>query len=281
MLKRWLQKAQEIADRHLPEELVEGGRRLRERVLEQAPERVRSAVRPWLGGDVEPEREAAEHGDDAAGGGAPAAPTSAHGEDAGAPTGPVRREIDESNTGPKVVVFGYPEDPVTQRVWAIFADAAIDIRRMNLHQQPEAARQIAGLTGVMVAPYVYIRGRFWGSEGEIVSLRATGDLAAIVDGRMDEISDEARRIGNIRREYDDAMTPENIVYRLRAGHIVAMGDLDCWREVDATSGEERVIYEGMPRPGSDLEAIAADIAARVDAGEIEARWLFEPEVAIH
>ena len=34
MLKRWLQKAQEIADRHLPEELVEGGRRLRERVLE-------------------------------------------------------------------------------------------------------------------------------------------------------------------------------------------------------------------------------------------------------
>lgn len=277
MLKRWLQKAQEIADRHLPEELVEGGRRLRERVLEAAPERVRSAARPWLGGDVE--REQDDHADDA-GGTAPAHSASPLTGDADAPTGPVRREIDESNTGPKVVVFGYPEDPVTQRVWAIFADAGIDIRRMNLHQQPENARQIAGLTGVMVAPYVYIHGRFWGSEGEIVSLRATGDLAAIVDGRLEELSDEARRIGKIRREFDDAMTADNIVLRLRQGHIVAMGDLDCWREVDA-SGEERVIYQGVPRAGEDLPAIAAEIAAQVEAGEVEARWLFEPEVAIH
>ncbi|MEZ4454447.1 MAG: hypothetical protein R3B09_33655 [Nannocystaceae bacterium] len=276
MLKRWLQKAQEIADRHLPEELVEGGRRLRERVLEAAPERVRNAARPWLGGDVEPSTEA-----EVEGGSAPAHAASPLVDDAEAPSGPVRREIDESNTGPKVVVFGYPEDPVTQRVWALFADAGIDIRRMNLHQQPEAARQIAGLTGVMFPPYVYIRGRFWGSEGEIVSLRATGDLAAVVDGRLEEISDEARRIGKVRQEFDDAMTADNIVVRLRHGHIVAMGDLDCWREVDAASGEERVIYQGVPRPGADLPAIAAEIEAAVEAGEVEARWLFEPEVAIH
>lgn len=128
---------------------------------------------------------------------------------------------------------------------------------------------------------MYIRGRFWGSEGEIVSLRATGDLAHVVAGRMDAISDEARRIGKIQREFDEAMTAENIAARLRLGHIVAMDDLDCWCEVDPASAEERVFYEGSPRPLADLPAIAAEIAARVEAGEVSARWLFEPEVSLH
>jgi glutaredoxin len=51
-------------------------------------------------------------------------------------------------------------------------------RRQNLHQQPREALQIASMTGVMVPPYVYIHGRFWGGEGEMESLLALGELAA-------------------------------------------------------------------------------------------------------
>ena len=262
MLKRWLQKAQEVADRHLPAEIVEGGRRLAERVLEHTPEAVRATVRPWLEGE---EGEAGEAGAGATG----AAP------------GDARREFEEQSRDPKVIVFGYPEESATQRVWALFAAEGIEIRRMNLHQQPDAARQIAGVTGVMVPPYVYIHGRFWGGEGEIVSLQASGDLRAIVDNRLDEVSDEGRRIGKVREEFDEAMTAENIAARLRLGHIVAMEDLDCWLEGDPAGEAAKIFYDGQARPVSDLEAIARDLAGRVERGEIEARWRFEPAVSTH
>ncbi|MCA9660785.1 MAG: hypothetical protein KC486_20755 [Myxococcales bacterium] len=255
MLKRWLEKAQKIADRHLPEEVREGGKRLAERVLERAPERLRDAARP-LFADAE---------------GAAAAPEPSARD--------VRREIDEDKTEPGVVVFGYPEDPATQRVWALLDEQGVETRRMDLHQQPAAARQIAGVTGVMVPPYVFIKGRFWGGEGEVVSLIELGDLARVVAGDLAAISDEARRIGKIVEEFDDAMSAENIVKRLRLGHIVAMEDLDCWCEKDPESGALRVIYEGVPRPIGDLEAIAEEIARLVEAEEIEARWLLEPEVS--
>jgi glutaredoxin-related protein len=256
MLKRWLQKAQEAADRHLPAEVVEGGRRLAERVLERAPEAVRATVQPWLDGAVEADVEAAP------------APQE------------VRREFEEESRAPKVIVFGYPEEAATQRVWALFAAEGIEIRRMNLHQQPEAARQIAGLTGVMVPPYVYIHGRFWGGEGEVLSLKEMGDLGAVIENRMEDVSAEGRRIGKVRDEFDEAMTPANIAARLRQGHIIAMEDLDCWCEAEPGGGL-RIFYEGHVHPLSELEAIAAQIAGRVERGEVEARWLFEPAVSTH
>ncbi len=259
MLKRWLEKAQEIADRHLPEEVRAEGKRIAERVLEHTPDRLKSAAEA-LFADGE-----ADSGDS---GGAP-------GETAAS----VRREIDEDKTEPKVVVFGYPEDPTTQRVWELLDGQGIANRRMNLHEQPMAAKQMAGLTGVMVPPYVYISGRYWGGEGEIVSLIGTGDLAAIVAGDLSSISEDARRIGGLQEEFDDAMSAENIVDRLRLGHIVAMEDLDCWCEPHPETGENRVIYEGTPRPMEEIEAVAAEIARLVDEGEIEARWLLEPEVS--
>lgn len=259
MLKRWLQKAQEAAQRHLSPEFVEGATRLAERVLEHTPEAVKATVRPWI-----------EEGDEAGEG--RRAPESAK---------EAWREVEEQGHDPKVIVFGYPEESATQRVWALFAAEGIDIRRMNLHQQPDAARQIAGVTGVMVPPYVYIHGRFWGSEGEIVSLQALGDLRAVIEGRLGDVSPEGRRIGKIREDFDEAMSAENIAARLRLGHIVAMEDLDCWCEGDPSSADAKVFYEGHVRPIGDLEAIAREIAGRVERGEVEARWLFEPAVSTH
>lgn len=260
MLKRWLEKAQEIADRHLSEEVRAEGKRIAGRVLERTPERIRSAAEALFADE--------EGGSSAPRAGAPAESAAS-----------VRREIDEDKTEPKVVVFGYPEDPTTQRVWELLDSQRIANRRMNLHEQPTAARQIASLTGVMVPPYVYISGRYWGGEGEIVSLIAMGDLAAIVAGDLSSISEDARRIGGLHEQFDDAMTAENIIARLKLGHIVAMEDLDCWCEPHPDTGENRVIYEGTPRSIDEIDEIAAEIARLVDEGEIEARWLLEPEVS--
>ena len=260
MLKRWLEKAQEIADRHLPEEVRAEGKRIAERVLEHTPDRLKNAAEALF----------AEHEGESSGStGSTVAESSAS----------VRREIDEDKTEPKVVVFGYPEDPTTQRVWDLLDSQGVANRRMDLHEQPTAARQIASLTGVMVPPYVYISGRYWGGEGEIVSLIAMGDLATIIAGDLSSISDDARRIGGLHEVFDDAMTAENIIARLRLGHIVAMEDLDCWCEPNPDTGENRVIYEGTPRSIDEIESVAAEIARLVDEGEIEARWLLEPEVS--
>jgi len=252
VFKRLLEKAQEVAQRHLPEEVREGGKRIAERVLEHTPQRLKSAAGTLFS--------------DAPAVAEPAAKK-------------VRREIDEDKQEPKVVVFGLPEDPSTQRVWELLDGQGVANRRMNLHEQPAAARQIAGLTGVMVPPYIYISGRYWGSEGELVSLIEIGDLAAIIAGDLQAISAESRRIGQIVEEFDDAMTAANIVARLRVGHIVAMEDLDCWCEPNPDTGEQRVIYEGTPRSLDQLETVAEDIARLVDEGELTARWLLEPEVS--
>ncbi len=254
MFKRLVQKAQKIADRHLPEEVREGGKRIAERVLERAPLRLRNAAETLF----------ADDGSDLQ-----SSPSAAS----------VRREIDEDVSEPKVVVFGHPEESATQRVWELLDGQDVPHRRMNLHDQPAAARQIAGLTGVMVPPYVYVRGRYWGGEGEIISLIEVGDLAAVVAGDLDSISAESRRIGKLHEEFDDSMSAANICERLRLGHIVATHDLDCWCEPDPKTGEMRIIYEGGPRPMEDLEAIAEEIAAQVDDGEIEAHWLLEPEIS--
>src|SRR5690606_17165355 len=117
------------------------------------------------------------------------------------------------------VVFGYPGDPATDRLAALLTADGVPFRRMNLHDQPQAARQIAAVTGVMAPPYVYIRGRFWGGEGEIEGLRAIGELAQVIAGELDGLSEEARRIGKLREEFDDGLSAENIAFRLRRGHI--------------------------------------------------------------
>lgn len=247
MLRDLLRKAQAIAERHLPEGVRETSRKLIEQVQERA--------------GIRGPRE-----------GSSAAPTD--------PGAAVEDEPLDRSDPVVVVVFGYPGDPETDRVAAIFAADGVPFRRMNLHDQPQAARQIAAVTGVMAPPYVYVRGRFWGGEGEIEGLRALGELPLVIAGELGALSEEARRIGKLREEFDDGLEAENIAFRLRRGHILSLDDLDCWFEPGADEGQGRLFYEGAPRPAAELDQVAAEIAERCAAGDLRPAWRFEPAVSI-
>lgn len=244
MLRDLLRKAQSIAEKHLPEGVRETSRRLIEQVQERA---AALSGRPSTQAD-------------------------------GAGAAPQDEPLDRSDPI-AVVVFGYPDDAATDRVAALLTAEGVAFRRMNLHDQPRAAQQIAAVTGVMAPPYVYVRGRFWGGEGEIEGLHALGELHAVVRGELAGLSDEARRLGKLREEFDDGMHAENIIDRLRRGHILSLDDLDCWLE-PGPEGQGLLIYEGAPRSADDLEEVAAEIASRCASGEVQARWRFEPAVSI-
>lgn len=247
-VKRWIDRAREAAQEHLPDEVVQTGRRIRDSVVEHAPAGVRDVIDHYVGDAPE----------------AAAAPT------------PGDTDQDDETVVVTVHATDAEADAVAS-IRATFAEANVPIREVDLTHEPKMARQIARQTGVMVPPYVFIRGRFWGAQYEIESLVAGGDLQKIVDGQLDGISETARRIGGIHDSFSDAMTVENIVDRLRRGHILCVDDLDCWLERDR-SGAEHLYYEGAPHPIAELEAIATRIAAEVAAGDVEASWRFEPEV---
>lgn len=258
MLKDLLRRAQDAAQRHLPESVRDTGRRLVDAVLERAPQSVQERVAPLLRGDPAhaPEVSADEPVDEA--------------------SAPADDPLDFRDTQKRVVLFGYPEDAATDRVAALLTAEGIVFRRQNLHMQPREAMQIASMTGVMVAPYVFIHGKFWGGEGEMESLRALGELAAIVDNRLDELSPEARRIGRIKQSFDDAITVANIVDRLRRGHILRVDDLDCWYEAPRAGQPARFFHDGAPRPEADIPDVAAEIVRRVESEGVKATWVVDP-----
>jgi glutaredoxin len=152
------------------------------------------------------------------------------------------------------------------------------VREIDLGQErPQVATQLAKLTGVMVPPYVYINGRYWGGRYDLEALAVTGDLDLVVANRLDEISTEARRIGNVRESYSDEISVENLLTRWKLGHILCVDDLDAWYEVDK-DGTERFFYQGGPRAADDMRTVAEEIVAAVDAEEYEAAWQLEPSV---
>jgi hypothetical protein len=171
------------------------------------------------------------------------------------------------------------------------AEAVADIKRslagietlikdFDLAREPQTHKQIAKLSGVEVPPYVFVNGRYWGGQYEIATLAASGDLAHVVANRLDRIGAEARRIGRLHDSFSDAVTVDNIVARWRLGHILCVDDLDAWLEV-GKDGVERFYYQGGERPLAELQQVAAEIAAGVEGGTMEARWLLEPEVGLH
>jgi hypothetical protein len=180
-----------------------------------------------------------------------------------------------------VVVYAtMREKDETDAIVRCFDDIETTVRVMDLDKEPlQTRRQLATLTGVMVPPYVYINGRYWGAQYEIVALLATGDLPAVVAHRLDEIGPEARRIGKLHDTYSDDMTVENILARLRLGHILCVDDLDAWFEDE--KGVERFFYQGGERPVAEMPAIAADIARRIEAGESEAQWRLDTLVRVN
>lgn len=258
MLKGLLRRAQEAAHKHLPETVRDTGRRLADAVLERAPRIVQETVAPLLRGADEP---------------APAPAAAAVADDPAEATDDPA--LDFRDTQKRVVLFGYPEDDATNRVAARLAGVGVVFRRQNLHQQPREALQIASMTGVMVPPYVYIHGRFWGGEGEVESLICLGQLQFIIDNQLDQLSPEARRIGKLRESFDDALVADNILLRLQRGHILSVDDLDCWYEAGPPP---RFFYDGAPHPVEAMPAVAAEIARRAESADLVTRWLFEPSV---
>ncbi len=253
-LRQWIERAREAALTHVPEPMLQRGRLLRDRVLAHVPPDVKTSVQAWLAGE-------ADH-------------VSATGSNTPTPMTPT-----VGDDGARVVAFTHPEDESTMRLREIFRSEGAVMRVMDLHQDPKTARQLAGDTGQMVPPYVYIDGRFWGDEGEITSLHVDGDLTKILARDLDRLSESALRLGRIRKSFDDAITVENVVSRLKQGHILSVGDLDCWYEVDR-DGNPRLFYEGTPRAAEQVEHVARDIVRRVDAREVEVRWMLEPVIHV-
>lgn len=181
-----------------------------------------------------------------------------------------------------VVIYAtQAEKDAVAEIVAMFETIDTTIRIMDLDREPpQTKRQLAGLTDVMVPPYVYINGRHWGGQYEVAALAATGDLPAVVANRIDEIGPEARRIGKLHATYSDALTVDNIIERWRLGHILCVDDLDAWFEVDK-DGVERFFAEGGPQGIARMAEFAREIATRSDTGEIDAQWRLDTVVHLH
>ncbi|MEM9455323.1 MAG: hypothetical protein AAGF11_14165 [Myxococcota bacterium] len=176
-----------------------------------------------------------------------------------------------------VVIYATPDEQEdVAAIETILEKVEAEVRHNDLRREPQTARQLAKLTGVMVPPYVFINGRHWGNRYDLESLAASGDLPLVVANRLDEISDEARRIGHLQQSFSDEISVQNILARWRQGHILCVDDLDAWFESDRDG--ERFYYQGGPRPVEDMPAVAAEIVAAVEAEEYEAVWQLEPSV---
>jgi glutaredoxin len=177
-----------------------------------------------------------------------------------------------------VVVYATPdEEEEVRAILAILSTIEAEVRQNDLRREPQTARQLAELTGVMVPPYVFINGRHWGNRYDLESLAAWGDLPLVAANRLDEISTEARRLGRVHESFSDEISVQNILTRWKLGHILCVDDLDSWYEVGREHGE-RFFYQGGPHPVVEMPAVAAEIVRAVEAGELEAVWQLEPSV---
>lgn len=264
-MPRWkdlLQRAKQLASEHLPEEVKDAGRRWLGEGTATAPPETTTAVatipRPQQTEDYA-EKRAQEA---------------------------LARLRSKATHGLKpedrlVVIYATEaESDAVREIRETLAGIDTTIREMDLNKEPpQTARQIAQLTNVMVPPYVYINGRYWGAQYEMLSLRASGDLEHVVANRLDLLSEPAKRMGNIHDAFSDALTVPNILERWKLGHILCVDDLDSWYEVDR-DGTPHFYYQGGPRSPSEMQAVAEEIVAGVEAQTFEARWMLEPSVHI-
>lgn len=275
-LRGLLNKAKNLAEENLPTEVLDASRRLRDTVLEHAPEAVTDAIERIVSEDE------------------PAAPRPDLSEDTEALAAAAERRRKEALKRVKskaeqglkpedsqIVIYATMEEQEeVEQIEAVFARIEAAARVMDLDKEPlQTKTQLAKLTGKMVPPYVYINGRYWGALGEMESLSVNGDLELVVANRIDELREESRRIGNIRDVYDDEITAANILERWKLGHILCVDDLDAWYEVDR-DGNEQFYYQGGPRPVEDMPDVAAEIVAAVEDEEYEASWQLEPSIQI-
>ncbi|MBK8240000.1 MAG: hypothetical protein IPK74_31130 [Deltaproteobacteria bacterium] len=277
-----LGRARALVDEALPDEVRDAGRRLRDKVLEVAPAPIAAALERLGARD-----EAAPTADPPVQEAAPTEPSPAQEQAAKRGREEVLARVrTKAEHGLKledalVVIYATTrEADAVDEIVALFDGIDVTVRVMDLDREPpQTKRQLAGLTDVMVPPYVYINGRHWGGQYELTALAATGELEAVVCNRLDELGEEARRIGKLHDSYADDITVDNILLRWRAGHILCVDDLDAWFEHDKHGGEH-FFYQGGEHPVAEMPAVAAAIVGGVDAGTVEAKWLLDPLVHV-
>ena len=283
-LKGWFDKARKLAADRLPTEVLDAGRKVRDQVVERAPAPIADAIARVLPVEPPHEHQATERTEQAASAPEPSPEATPEARD--------RREDVLERVRTKADKGLKPED----RLVVIYATAAeaetvaeiraqlrsieTTIREFDLAKEPQTAKQMAELSGVMVPPYVFINGRYWGALYDITALAESGDLEKVVANRLDEISDEARRMGKLHDSYSDDISVDNILARWKAGHILCVDDLDSWYEVDR-DGTERFFYQGGPRPIEDMPAVAREIELGVEREEMDVVWLLDPAVQLH
>ncbi|MEM6992330.1 MAG: hypothetical protein AAF721_17595 [Myxococcota bacterium] len=277
VLKSLLSRARKAAKDHLPGEVVEAGKKLRDTVVELAPAPIAEVFKDYV-----PETE---------GDAPPAEPAEPAPAESTAPLRePARDVLDRVKTkadkGLKpedrvVVVYATPEQQEdVAAILEILETVETTVREIDLdRERPKVRTQLAELTGVMVPPYVYVNGRYWGARYELESLAGSGELELVVANRLDELSEEARRIGKVHDSYSDEISVENVMKRWKLGHILCIDDLDAWYEVDK-DGTEHFFYQGGPRDVADMPAVAEEVVAAVEAEEYEAIWQLEPTVHV-
>jgi glutaredoxin len=278
-LKGWLDKARKLAADRLPAEVVDAGRKVRDHVVERAPAPIADAIARVLPVDTPHDEAQAEDREEVA----PSQPPPPEPERREAVLERVRSKADKGLKPEDRLVVIYStqaEAEVVAEIRAELARVETTIREFDLAKDPQTAKQIAELSGVMVPPYVFINGRYWGALYELAALAETGDLEKVVANRLDEIGEEARRIGKVHESYSDEISVDNILARWKAGHILCVDDLDAWYEVDR-DGTERFFYQGGPRAVEDMPAVAKEIVLGVEREETEVAWLLDPAVQLH
>lgn len=292
-LLRLLGRARQMAEQALPDEVKDAASRLRDRVVQAAPAPLAAAIeRITARAEAEPDAAAAPEP-------APAVEPSATVTTASAtPPAPepsprsdrasvlervhARAEHGLKPEDTMVVIYATErEADAVAAIAALFDGIETTVRVMDLDREPpQTKRQLAGLTDVMVPPYVYINGRYWGGQYELTALAGDGELALVVSNRLDELSAESRRIGKLHDSVSDDITVDNILRRWHAGHILCVDDLDAWLERDK-HGHEHFYYQGGEHSPDEMPRVAAEIVASVEAGRYEAKWLFDPIVHVH
>lgn len=312
MIKGLLSKARRLAEERLPPEVVQAGKRLRDEVVRRVPPEVAEVIERYARDEPEvrsqapeaPRSEAAKREVEPEAKAEPASkpepeakaePEPASKRESEPEAAPLRREDPnevlqrvkaKADKGLKpedrlVVVYATTDeaDEVAQILEALRGVDAI-VRQMDLNKEPPQTRtQLAKLTGVMVPPWVYINGKYWGGPYEMIALQASGDLELVVANRLDEIGAEARRIGGVHESYSEDITVENLLARWKLGHVLTVDDLDTWYEVDR-DGTERFYHQGGPVSAEDMGRIAQEIVQGVDAEELEVEWHLEASVSL-
>ncbi|MEX1363501.1 MAG: glutaredoxin domain-containing protein [Nannocystaceae bacterium] len=281
MFKDLIDRAKRVAEQTLPEEVLDAGRKLGRSVAAYAPAPLAEVIH-YVTGDEDaeepPKADASQSPkSDAVTKPEPAAPRR---ED---PRTVLERVKTKAEHGLKpedrlvVIYHDGEQDEDVAAIKKILESVEAEVRENDLRREPQTARQLAELTGVMVPPYVFINGKHWGARYDLEALAVDGDLEPVVANRLDEISEEARRIGHVHESFSDEISVDNIIDRWKRGHILCVDDLDSWVETDR-DGTQRFYYQGGPHPLEEMRSVAEQIERGVEAEEFEAVWMLEPSV---